>query len=452
MKNVFLKLKIRLKSIQIIAIGFGIIILFGTILLTFPISSQSGEWSSFYDCFLTATSATCVTGLIVQDTGTYWSLFGQTIILMLIQIGGIGFMTVATLFAFVFGKKITLKQRGLLQESVNTNYPGGLEKLTKKIIIGTFTVEGIGALILGIRFSLDFGVLKGMYYGVFHSISAFCNAGFDLLGAEFSKYCSLTNYYDDIVVNITIISLIMIGGIGFVVWNDVCTHKHHLKKYSIHSKIVLSVTLALLIFGTAFFFVMENNNNPQFAGESFKNKLLLSFFQSGTTRTAGFNTCDLEGLSTGSKLLTIIYMFIGGSPGSTAGGIKTTTFVVLILSLIATLKGTTDLNIFKRRLETDASRKANAVVLTNMFFAIFATIVISINHNFPLEDLFIETFSAIGTVGLSTGITRELNGLERIIICLLMYCGRIGSLSFAISFAKSKVHNIRRPETKISIG
>lgn len=452
MGNLFSKFKIRLKPIQVIAIGFALIILVGAVLLTLPISSKSGEWTSFSDCFFTTTSATCVTGLIVQDTGTYWSVFGQLVIIALIQIGGIGFMTVATLFAFVFGKKITLKQRGLIQESVNTNYPGGLVRLTKKIIIGTFVVEAIGAVILSIRFSFDFGILKGIYYGIFHSISAFCNAGFDLLGAHFGEYCSLTHYADDIVVNVTIVALIMIGGIGFVVWSDIWNHKYHFKKYSIHSKIVLTVTLGLLIFGTAFFFVMENNNNPQFAGESFKNKLLLSFFQSGTTRTAGFNTCDLKGLSTGSKLMTIIYMFIGGSPGSTAGGIKTTTFVVLILSLVATIKGTPDLNIYKRRLEADASRKANAVVLTNMFFALFATVVISINHNFPLEDVFIETFSAIGTVGLSTGITRSLNDFERIVICILMYCGRVGSLSFAISFAKAKVHNIRRPETKISIG
>ena len=452
MGNFFSRFKIRLKPIQIIAIGFALIILCGALILTLPISSKNGEWSSFSDCFFTTTSATCVTGLVVRDTGTYWSVFGQLIILLLIQVGGIGFMTVATLFAFVLGKKITLKQRGLIQESVNTDYPGGLVRLMKKIIVGTFVIEGIGAVILGIRFSFDFGFFKGMYYGIFHSISAFCNAGFDLLGTDYGEYCSLTNYANDITVNLTIILLVVIGGIGFLVWSDIWTHKFHLRAYSIHSKIVLSVTLALLAFGTLFFFMMESANNQEFANETFKNKLLLSFFQSGTTRTAGFNTCDLEGLSTGSKLLTIIYMFIGGSPGSTAGGIKTTTFVVLLLSLIATVRGTPDLNIFKRRLEADASRKANAVVLTNMSLAIFAAIVISVNHNFLLEDVFIETFSAIGTVGLSTGITRSLNEVERIVICILMYCGRVGSLSFAISFSKSKVHNIRRPETKISIG
>lgn len=452
MGNLFSKLKIRLKPIQIIAIGFALIILCGAIILTLPISSKSGEWSSFSDCFFTTTSATCVTGLVVHDTGTYWSVFGQLIILILIQIGGIGFMTVATLFAFVFGKKITLKQRGLIQESINTNYPGGLVRLTKKIIVGTFVIEGIGAIILGIRFSCDFGFFKGMYYGIFHSVSAFCNAGFDLLGADFSEYCSLTEYAGDITVNLTIIALVVIGGIGFVVWSDIWTNKFHFKKYSIHSKIVLTVTALLLIFGTAFFFLMESANNHEFANASLKNKFLLSLFQSGTTRTAGFNTCDLEGLSTGSKLLTIIYMFIGGSPGSTAGGIKTTTFVVLVLSFIATLKGTPDLNIYKRRLESDAARKANAVVLTNMSLAIFAAIIISINHNFLLEDVFIETFSAVGTVGLSTGITRSLNEFERLVICILMYCGRVGSLSFAISFSRSKVHNIRHPETKISIG
>lgn len=444
--------QIKLKPIQIIAIGFAVIILFSALILTLPISSAKGEWTSFSDCFFTTTSATCVTGLVVHDTGTYWSIFGQLVILVLIQIGGIGFMTVATLFAFVFGKKITLKQRGILQESINTNFPGGLVRLTRKILIGTFVIESVGAVILAIRFSFDFGILKSIYYGIFHAVSAFCNAGFDLMGSEYGEYSSLTHYATDPIINIVIIALIVIGGIGFLVWNDITIHKWHIRRYTVHSKIVLFVTAFLLVLGTVFFLWFETMNSKEFADLSFKDKFLLSFFQSGTTRTAGFNTCDLEELSTGSKLMTILLMFIGGSPGSTAGGIKTTTFLVLVLTLVATFRGTSDLNVFKKRLETDATRKTLAVVLTNLFLAIIATIIISFNHNFLLEDVFIETFSAVGTVGLSTGLTRSLNEFEQFVLCILMYCGRVGSLSFAISFARTRVNSLRRPETKISIG
>ena len=337
--------KIKLKPVQVLAIGFFTIIMLGTIVLCLPISSKSGQWTSFFNSMFTSTSATCVTGLVVQDTGTYWSTFGQVIILLLIQIGGIGFMTIATLFSIAFGKKISLKQKGVLQESVNIDHPGGIIGLTKRIINGTLLVELIGAVILAIRFSFDFGVVKGIYYGIFHSISAFCNAGFDLFGADFGKYSSLTHYKSDITVNLTITALIIIGGIGFIVWNDLIKYKFNFKKYSLHSKIVLCVTAFLIVSGTIAFFVIETLPNRQLEGETILSKLLQSFFQSVTTRTAGFNTCDIGKLDTGSKLISTVLMFIGGSPGSTAGGIKTTTFFVIILSFIATLKGTPDLNI-----------------------------------------------------------------------------------------------------------
>ena len=443
---------IKLKPVQVLAIGFFTIIMLGTIVLCLPICSKTGQWTSFFDSMFTSTSATCVTGLVVHDTGSYWSSFGQLVILLLIQIGGIGFMTIATLFSIAFGKKISLKQKGVLQESVNIDHPGGIIGLTKRIIKGTILIELIGAVVLAVRFSFDFGVLKGIYYGVFHSISAFCNAGFDLFGADFGKYSSLTHYKSDITVNLTISALIIIGGIGFLVWSDLVKHKFNFKKYSLHSKIVLCVTLFLLIAGTISFFVIETLPGRLLENEGSLSKLLQSFFQSVTTRTAGFNTCDIGKLDTGSKLISVILMFIGGSPGSTAGGIKTTTFFVIILSFIATFKGTPDLNIFKRRLEPDATRKALAVFFVNFSLAMVVTVVISICHNFDLGDVLIETFSAVDTVGITAGITRSLNGVEKFLLMILMYCGRVGSLSFAISFAKSKVYMLRRPESKISIG
>ena len=443
----------RLSQTQLIATGFLFIILIGTFLLMLPISSREGEVTSFFDAMFTAVSASCVTGLIVVDTYTHWSTFGQIVILMMIQIGGLGFMTIGILFSIIIRRKISLRERGLMQESVNTLKIGGIIKLTKKIIKGTFLLEGTGALILGIRFSMekDFGFLRGFYYGIFHSISAFCNAGFDLFGYQ-GQYSSIVNYSGDIIVNLTIMILIITGGIGFVVWDDVTKHKLNFKKYMLHTKIVL-VTTGILIFGGAFLFYLLEKDNT-FAEMGFVETILSSLFSSVTARTAGFNSVDTASLTEASKLLTIVLMFIGGSPGSTAGGIKTTTIVVILLFFWSSMRHTYGCNVFGRRLQHDSIIKANAVFSTNLFIAVSAALfIVAMQSTLPLTDILFEVFSAIGTVGMSTGITRALETPAKIIIIFLMFCGRIGSLSFALSFnQKRKIAPVQQPAENVNIG
>lgn len=435
---------------QIIAVGFLCIILVGSLLLTLPIASRSGNWTNFLEALFTATSATCVTGLIVVDTYQHWSVFGQVIILTMIQIGGLGFMTIGTLFSILLGRKIGLKERGILQESVNTLEIGGIVKLTKKILIGTCLFEGVGAVLLAIRFIPQFGAVKGTYYAIFHSISAFCNAGFDLMG-EFGEYRSLVDYYDDPIINFTIMSLIVIGGIGFLVWDDLSKHGLHFKKYMMHTKIVLLTTFALIFGGALLFYAMEYNK--VLADMSVGGRIWSSLFASVTARTAGFNTVDTAAISGGSKLLTMILMFVGGSPGSTAGGIKTTTVVVMFICMFASIKKTTGYNIFNRRLEDGIVKKATAVFMTNLSLVLAACLIICTVQEIPVTDVMFEAFSAMGTVGMSTGITRELNLVSRFVIIFLMYCGRIGSLTFALTFAqRKKVAPVQYPVEKITIG
>lgn len=443
----------RLSQTQLIAVGFLFIILIGTILLMLPISSRTGEVTPFLDAMFTAVSASCVTGLVVVDTYTHWSTFGQIVILGMIQIGGLGFMTIGILFSIIIRRKISLRERGLMQESVNTLKIGGIIKLTKKIIKGTFLLEGIGALILGIRFSMEseIGFLKGLYYGIFHAISAFCNAGFDLLGYQ-EQYNSIVNYSGDIIINLTIMTLIVVGGIGFVVWDDITKHKLNFKKYMLHTKIVLVAT-GILIFGGAFLFYLFEKDNA-FAEMGPIQTFLSALFSSVTARTAGFNSVDTASLTGASKLLTIILMFIGGSPGSTAGGIKTTTIVVILLYLWSSMRHTYGSNAFGRRLQNDSIIKASAVFSTNLFIALSAALfIVAIQNTLPLTDILFEVFSAIGTVGMSTGITRALGIPARIAIIFLMYCGRIGSLSFALSFnQKRKIAPVQQPVENINIG
>ncbi|MBE5962437.1 MAG: Trk family potassium uptake protein [Lachnospiraceae bacterium] len=442
--------KTKLTQTQIIALGFLLMIVAGGLLLMLPISSKSGEWTSFSDALFTSTSATCVTGLIVRDTFRYWSLFGQLVILVLIQIGGLGFMTIATLFSLMLRRKIGLKERELLHESVSTLHIGGIVKLTKRILIGTCLFEGIGAILLSIRFIPQLGIIKGIYNAIFHSVSAFCNAGFDLMG-RYEEYSSLTAYAGDPIINITIMVLIVIGGIGFLVWEDVLMHKLKFRKYRLHSKIVLTMT-ALLVFGGAILFFLFENNKLM-ADMTMKEKIFSSLFSSVTARTAGFNTIDTAGLSQSSKLLTIILMFIGGSPGSTAGGIKTTTFFVIALYVLSSMRHENGCNIFGRRIEPDAIRRAASVFATNLFLALSVTLVICGIQSFNLVDVLFETFSAIGTVGMSTGITRDLEEISRMLIVFLMYCGRVGSLSFALAFTERKIPSpLQQPVEKITIG
>ncbi len=443
--------KIRVNSIQIIALGFAATILVGALLLSLPAASKDGGMLAFTDALFTATSATCVTGLVVYDTYTQFTLFGQIVILCLIQIGGLGFMTVATLFFMMLRRKIGLAERGLLMETVNAFQIGGVVRLIRRVLIGTAVFEGIGAILLAIRFCPQMGIATGVYYAIFHSVSAFCNAGFDLMG-RFSPYISLTPYQSDALVNLVIMSLIMIGGLGFVVWNDMAEHKWRYGRYQVHTKIVLLATFLLITVGAVLFYIMEKDNT--LAGMAPGAKLLASLFQSVTPRTAGFNTVDMSALTEGGTVLTMLLMLIGASPGSTGGGIKTTTIAVILLATISYIRNTDDINVFHRRLENGVLKRAYCSTTIYIALSIIGVFLIITTQGLPVKDVVFETLSAIGTVGLSTGITRELNTFSRIIMILLMYCGRVGSLTLATAILEriSKKTNFRNPEEKIIIG
>ncbi len=428
----------QLTNYQIIALGFLIIILIGTLLLMLPISSSKS--TSFLDCLFTATSACCVTGLIVADTYMNWTIFGQIIILILIQIGGLGFITIGVFFASFLRRKINLKQRGLIEESMNTLKLSGGVRLVIRIMKLTFMFESIGAIVLSYVFIQDFGLLRGIYYGIFHSISAFCNAGFDLLGI-IEPYCSLTGYINNYIVNITIIFLIVIGGLGFIVWDDLLENKLNYHKYLLQTKIVLLMTFLLIMIGTLLLYVTENQS------------VLSSFFQSVTARTAGFNTYDISKYSQAGKFLMIFLMFIGGSPGSTAGGVKTTTLFVIIVFMKSMISNQ-ECNAFKRRFDSSIIKKASMIIFIYLFLIVTSVFIISfLQPEILFLDLLFEVVSAIGTVGISTGITRDLSILSRLIIILLMYCGRLGSLTFAVCFtAKKNKNKCKNPTEKIAVG
>lgn len=446
----FAKIIKRFSGMQMIAGGFFIIILTGTLLLMLPWASKSDGGTSFITALFTAASATCVTGLVVVDTFSHWTLFGQLVILTLIQIGGLGFISIGVTVSILLRKKIGLKERGLIRESFNVIELRGMVRLTKRVICGTFFFEFTGAVILSICFIPRMGWLQGIYYGIFHAVSAFCNAGFDLMG-RYSPFSSLTAYYDHPIVTVTIMLLILIGGLGFIVWNDLAEHKWHFRKYALHTKIVVSATLVLVFAGALAFYFIEGNY--LFADMSTGGKILSSLFCAVTPRTAGFNTVDVGAMTDGSKLLTIVLMFIGGAPGSTAGGVKVTTIVVLLVYIKANLTRTVGYNIFGRRLEDDALRKAAAVFCTNLFLAVSAAIIICSLQNFNGIDTLLEVFSAIGTVGMTAGLTTQLNTISRVLIVLLMYLGRVGSLSFAMSFTdKKKIAHVMQPAEKINIG
>lgn len=434
---------------RILTLGFALIIFLGALLLLLPIASRDGN-TSFLDALFTATSATCVTGLVVADTYQNWTLFGQLVILALIQIGGLGFMTIGVYISVLLKKKIGLKERENIHESVSTLEIAGVVRLVRFIIRGTFTFEVVGALLLAIRFIPTKGWLKGLYFGIFHSVSAFCNAGFDLMG-DTQAYSSFMGYENDVVINLTLMTLIIIGGIGFIVWDDIKRNRLHFRKYLLHTKIVIITTIALIFGGAFLFLLLENHATLQ--GLSWDGKILGALFSSVTARTAGFNTTDTAALTNGGKLLTMALMFIGGSSGSTAGGIKTTTLIVAIFfarNMITRSQGT---NILGRRLEDDTLKKANAVIVINLGLACVAAFIIFTIQPFQFEEVLFEVFSAIGTVGMTTGITRDLNAVSRVIIILLMYCGRLGSLSFALTFAQRKViPPIQQPAEKIVVG
>lgn len=434
-----------------IAAGFFLIIVIGTILLMLPISVKDGQPVSFLDCLFTSTSATCVTGLVVADTWQHWTIFGQVVILLLIQTGGMGFMTVGVAFAIVLRRKISIRQRGILMSSMNIERMGGIVRLAKKVAAGVLVVEGVGALLLAVRFIPQFGFARGMYYSIFHSISAFCNAGIDLMGYE-GAYSSLTSYADDWLVSLTICALIIVGGIGFFVWDDIMVNKWHVKKYRLHTKIVISSTAVLIIGGTFFIWLFERNGlmKGMPAGETF----LTSLFCAVTARTAGFNTIDMTQLSAAGRLLTELLMFIGGSPGSTAGGIKTVTVVVLGVYVWSNLRGQGQCNIFRRRIDDESIKKASNVLCISLVLAVAAVITIcAVQPGLSVSDIMFEVISALGTAGMSTGVTRQMCGMSRIIMIILMYCGRLGGMSFAMTFTESrKKVPVRLPSERLMIG
>ena len=441
------KIQDKITYVRIIAVGYMTVILIGTLLLLLPPATRAGESTGILTALFTATSATCVTGLVVVDTATHW-----TVILLMIQIGGLGFMTLGVLLALILRRRISLRTRGILQESMNYMQLGGVIRLVKITFWGTFLFEGCGAVLLAVRFIPVFGIAKGILYGIFHSVSAFCNAGFDLMGGYSGKYSSFVEFHGDVLINCVLMALVILGGLGFFVWSDLKKNGCRWKRYMLHTKITLFTTVLLLVAGTIFFFLFENDN--LLAQMSGKDKFLAALFSSVTARTAGFNTIDTGGLTGASKLLTMLLMFIGGSPGSTAGGIKTVTALVLVAYVWSNLRESKGVNMFQRRLDDDVIRKASNVVVLSMLMAVVSVIFICfIQPYLPVEDVMFEVFSAIGTVGMSTGLTRDLSTASRIVIILLMYCGRIGSMSFALSFTeRKKVAPVQFPVEKIMIG
>ena len=418
----------------------------GTFLLMLPISSNKHTITPFADALFTATSATCVTGLIVKDTATYWSLFGQGVIITLIQIGGMGVITIGLAVMRASGMKIGLWHRSTMQESVSAPHVGGMVRYTSFIIKTTVIIELIGAALLFPVFCSDFGVAKGIWYSLFHSISAFCNAGFDLMGIR-GQFSSLTSYGSHIYLNCVIMLLIIAGGIGFLVWGDFKTHKYHFKRYSLQTKIVLLTTLMLIVLPALYFFFCEYSNM------NLSDRIISSFFQSVTTRTAGFNSQDLTQLSESGISVMIILMIIGGSPGSTAGGMKTVTFAVLFLSAITVFGRKRDVQSFKRRIADDTVRNAGAVLFMYLALAFVSCVIISNTEHLPFLTTLFETGSAVGTVGLTLGITTKLGLLSKAILMVLMFFGRVGGLTMIYAALPSSGNkNSRLPLGTLSIG
>ena len=440
----------NLSQVQIIALGYAILILFGACLLSLPVSRQPGVSPGFLDSLFTATSSSCVTGLITVDTATTWSFFGQAVILFLIQIGGLGFMTIATVFFSLFRRKLGLREKAVMTESINASPIGGIAKLAKKILFGTLCIEGAAAVILFFRFYFhyDFSAGKAIWFAVFHAVSAFCNAGFDLNGS----FASFTAFSGDCTVNLVLMSLILIGGLGFLVWEDLFSNRFRLRRCSLHTKIVLLFSAILVFLPALFFFISEY----RFANSdlSVSEKVLASFFEAVTPRTAGFNTTDVAALSPAGKIMTMFLMLVGGCPGSTAGGIKTTTLAILFFFCIGTLRRRKGVFVFGRRLYADDCIKAVLVFFLNLSIAIAGgVLILLLQPGIGLDNSLFEAFSAIGTVGMTTGITRDLGLVSRILIILMMYVGRIGSISFGTAIMERKGEPaIQYPHEHITIG
>ena len=436
----------KMSSFQIIICGFLAVILVGTMILMLPISTVGRQWASFETALFTSVSAVCVTGLVVQDTASFWSAFGQFIIMLLIQIGGLGIISVTAFLVTVSGRKISLLQRSLLMESISADQVGGIVKMTSFIFRLAFTVELIGAILMMPSFCINFG-LSGIWMAFFHSVSAFCNAGFDVMGRHTGTFSSLTYFSDSFGVVIPICALIVIGGIGFLTWGDVAFHGIHFKRYRMQSKVIIVTTACLILFPTLFFFMND------FAAYPLKQRLCLSLFQAVTPRTAGFNTADMAAVTGVGRVMIIVLMLIGGSPGSTAGGIKTTTAAVLLANVISTVRRRRSTQLFGRRIDDETVRQSATLLMIYPLFVLSAAQVISFIEDIPIGPCIFETASAIGTVGLSLGITPSLGTVSHLLLIMLMFFGRVGALT--IMFAATSRDGLevaQCPFAKIHVG
>lgn len=440
----------RISPAQIILLGFMLLILTGTLLLMLPFSTRAPGGAGFLESLFTATSATCVTGLIVQDTAQHWSTFGQVVLLVLIQIGGMGVVTAGVAVAMFTGVKIGLKQRWVMQESIAAPQVGGIVRMTGFLIKGTLLVEGIGAILLAFRFCPEFGFWRGIWYAVFHSISAFCNAGFDLMGTQ-SAFSSLTNYTADPLINGTIMLLIIIGGSGFMTWADLKQHRGRLRACRLQTKLIVLGTVCLLLVSTLYF--LYEFSLPQWADLSVQERIWAAMFQAVSPRTAGFNTVDLTLLSSPAVLLMVLLMLCGGAPGSTAGGVKVTTVAVLLLNLRAVIRRKSSTCGFGRRIPDETLRRAVAIVSLYVLLFVLGAGLISCIDGVALQSAMFETASAIGTVGLSLGITADLSPVSQLILIFLMYFGRVGALTllYAVLFGEVPVAS-QLPQEKVTVG
>lgn len=445
------KIKKQVSPAQVVLLGFLALIGLGTVLLMLPFAARSGRATPFLDALFTATSATCVTGLVVQDTFTYWAPFGQAVILLLIQFGGMGVVTMAVAAAILSGRRIGLRQRFMMQESIDAPQMGGIVRLTSFILKITLAVEGVGAALLALRFVPEYHLAKGLWFSVFHAVSAFCNAGFDLMG-ERGPFSSLTGYAADPLVCLTIMGLIFVGGIGFLTWEDFHSHRFHLRAYRLQSKLILTVTAVLLAVPAVFLFAGEFSA-PQWQGMPVGQRALAAAFQAATPRTAGFNTVDYARMSEPSILLTIFLMLTGGAPGSTAGGFKVTTLATLVMCVRSVYSRKADVRCFGKRLTAETPRSAAALFF--LYFALFllGAGLLGLLDGVPLTAAMFECASAIGTVGLSLGVTPTLGAASRLVLIALMYFGRVGGLTLIYAAAGSHMAPPSQlPQEKITIG
>ena len=456
LRRFLMRQRLRKKSdrtTRVLLVFFLLVILVGTLLLSLPASSADGRSCGWLTALFTATSSTCVTGLSLVDTYSQWSRLGQVILLLLIQIGGLGYMTFVSLFYFLLRRKIGLRDRMILQQAMSLNEMDGVLRLLRLVIAGTLLIEGAGALILTLRFARSMSFGTALWYGVFHSISAYCNAGFDLMG-RFLPGSSLSLYVGDWVVNLTVIALIVLGGLGFFVWNDLLMHRFAWNRLSVHTRLVLLVSGVLLLGGWALILLLEWRNPQTLGALPVGQKLLAGLFQSATTRTAGFFSVDQGALTDSSKLISVLLMLVGGSSGSTAGGIKTVTVALLFLTALRVMRNHREIVVFGRKIPEDQVNNALAIALLVVALALTGAVILSATNSIRLIDALYETASAICTVGLSTGITPALNLGSKLLLILYMFFGRVGimTISFAFLVGTPPDNAIGHPETRVMIG